>query len=293
MAKVSFSQYSMYSTCPHQYKLNYIDKLGTYESNIALIFGTSMHLALQKFLDVMYNATKSAALEMDLDRVLMQSLTETFSKEKEGMEEGKFPCTKEELMEYYDDGRKILKYFKNHLPSFFSKKGYELVGIEIPLNYTIREGIYFIGFIDVVIKDLSDDSVFIIDFKTSTAGWSKYQKSDPVKNSQLLLYKKFYAEKFNISEDKVSVEFHILKRKLMENTEYTIPRISRHIPAHGKPSVNKAWNAFMEFVNQVFDETGEYNTNNPYTPTTGKHCDWCNFKEAGLCPVWPVRAKFI
>jgi PD-(D/E)XK nuclease superfamily len=287
MAKVSFSQYSMWSTCKHQYKLNYIDKVGEYESNINLIFGTAMHSTLQKFLDVMYNGTKSAAMEMDLDRILMQSLSETFAKEKEGMKEGTFPCTKEELMEYYDDGRKILKYFKNHLPSFFSKKGYELVGIEIPLNFTIREGIHFIGFIDVVIRDLSDKSINIIDFKTSTAGWSKYQKSDPVKNSQLLLYKKFYAEKFNISEDKVKVEFHILKRKLMEATDYTIPRISRHIPANGKPSINKAWNAFMQFVDDVFDEKGEHKMDNPYTPTKGKHCDWCAFKDSGLCPAWP------
>ena len=28
MERVSYSQYGMYSTCQHQYKLNYIDRLG-------------------------------------------------------------------------------------------------------------------------------------------------------------------------------------------------------------------------------------------------------------------------
>ena len=28
MARVSFSQYNMWSSCPQQFKLNYIDKLG-------------------------------------------------------------------------------------------------------------------------------------------------------------------------------------------------------------------------------------------------------------------------
>ena len=39
MARVSYSQYGMYSSCQQQYKLNYIDKLGISNANIHLIFG--------------------------------------------------------------------------------------------------------------------------------------------------------------------------------------------------------------------------------------------------------------
>ena len=42
MARVSYSQYSMWSSCPQQYKLNYIDKLGESSGNIHTIFGTAM-----------------------------------------------------------------------------------------------------------------------------------------------------------------------------------------------------------------------------------------------------------
>ena len=95
MARVSFSQYSMWSSCPQQYKLAYIDDLSIDSANINLIFGTSMHTVIQKFLDVMYNATKSAAMKMDLERMLKDELVANFNKEKEKLEEGIFPCTKE------------------------------------------------------------------------------------------------------------------------------------------------------------------------------------------------------
>ena len=39
MGRVSYSQYSMWSSCPQQYKLNYIDKLGESSGNIHTIFG--------------------------------------------------------------------------------------------------------------------------------------------------------------------------------------------------------------------------------------------------------------
>lgn len=285
MGRVSFSQYSMWTTCPQQYKLNYIDKLSISNANIHLIFGTAMHETLQHFLDIMYNTTKTAAMALDLDALLGKRLVENFNKEKEKLEEGEYPCTKEELEEFYGDGRKIIHYFKTKLSSFFNKKGFELVAIELPLNMKIKDNVNFIGFVDVIVRDLNDKSVTIIDFKTSTAGWSKYQKSDPIKNAQILIYKKFYAEKYNISEDKVKVEFHILKRKVKEDADYPIPRISKHVPASGKPSVNKAWNGFMEFVNTVFDEEGNYR-NIDYPTKKGTSCNWCEFKERKLCPLY-------
>jgi hypothetical protein len=286
MARVSFSQYSMWSSCPQQYKLSYIDDLSVSSANIHTIFGSAIHAVIQKFLDVMYNATKSSAMKMDLDIILKEELVKNFNKEKEVLAEGVFPCSKEELEEFYGDGRNILRYFKNKLPKYFSKKGYKLEAIEFPLNAEIKPNVHFIGFIDIIIKDTTDNSYIIIDLKTSTRGWNKYQKSDPVKNSQILLYKKFYAEKYKISEDKISVEFHILKRKIQEGGEYPIPRISKHVPANGKPSINKAWNGFMEFVNTVFDEGGNYRTDIEYRTMKGKQCDWCEFKENNLCSAW-------
>ena len=285
MAKVSYSQYGMYSTCQEQYKLNYIDKLGTSSANIHTIFGSAMHETIQHFLDVMYNVTKKQALQLNLEEMLYKQLVEHFTKENEKMEDGMFPCTKEELGEFFEDGKLILQYFRNKLDKLYSKSGFELVAIEQVLNAEVKPGVHFIGFIDILLKDKSTNEIIIIDLKTSTKGWSQYQKNDKVKTSQMLLYKKFYSEKYDIPLDKIRVEYQILKRKIFEGADYPIPRISKFVPANGKPSVNKAWDGFIGFVNEVFDDEGKY-IEREYLPTKGKQCDWCEFKQRKLCSLW-------
>jgi hypothetical protein len=284
MARVSYSQYSMWSSCPQQFKLNYIDGLGESSANIHTIFGSAMHETVQHFLSVMYGVTKKQALELDLESMLKDKLVEHFTKEKEKLTEGT-PCTREEIEEFYGDGRQILQYFKSKIDKLYTKSGFELVAIEMPLNAKIKEGVNFIGFIDIVLKDLSSGDIIIIDLKTSTRGWSDSQKSDKVKTSQMLLYKKFYSEKYDIPLDKIKVEYQILKRKISDKTEYVIPRISKFIPPHGKPSVNNAWNGFMNFVDTVYDEGGLIKTDN-FPANKSKSCDWCEFKHRKLCPLF-------
>jgi hypothetical protein len=284
MAKVSYSQYTMWTSCQQQFKLNYIDKLGESSANIHTIFGSSMHEVLQHFLTVMYGVSKKQALTLDLETMLKDKLVEHFTAEKAKMTEGT-PCQKEELEEFFGDGRQILTYFKSKLDKLYSKSGYELVSIELPLNAEVRPGIYFIGFIDIVLKEISTGKIIIIDLKTSTSGWNKYQKADKVKTAQMLLYKKFYSEKFNVPMDKIDVEYQILKRKISDTTEYTIPRISKFVPPNGKPSVNAAWKGFMEFVDTVYNEDGTVKQTT-FPTSKGKPCDWCQFRTRKLCPIW-------
>ena len=284
MARVSYSQFGMYSSCQQQFKLNYIDKLGISNTNIHLIFGTAMHEVIQHFLDVMYNVTKKQALQLNLEKMLQETLVVQFKKEKEKTGEDD-PCTKEELQEFYEDGVKILQYFTNKLDKLYTKTGFELLAIEQRLNAEIKPGVHFIGFIDVLLKDKTTDDVIIIDLKTSTRGWSKYQKADKTKMAQMLLYKKFYSDKYNVPLDKIKVEYQILKRKLFEGADFPIPRISKFVPANGKPSVNKAWNDFKFFVDSVYGDNGEV-IQTEFPTNKGKPCDWCEFKQRKLCPIW-------
>jgi hypothetical protein len=284
MAKVSFSQYSMYSSCPRQYKLNYIDKLGESSANVHTIFGTAMHETIQHFLSVMYGVSKKQADEINLDKLLLEKMRESYTQEKEKMSEGT-PCEQIELEEFYGDGRRILEWFKKHLAKFYSKTGFELVGIEIPLNAKVKEGVHFIGFIDIVLRDIANDEIVIIDLKTSTMGWNKYQKADKFKNAQIVIYKKYYSELFNVSLDKIRVEYQILRRKMPEESPFPIPYVSKHIPANGKPSVNKVYSEFMEFIDTVFDDEGKFK-DLPYPKVPGqnkKNCKFCEFLQRGLC----------
>ena len=278
MAKVSFSQYSMWSSCPQQYKLNYIDKLGESSGNIHTLFGSAMHETIQHYLSVMYGVSKKQADEINLDKLLLERMRENYTKEKNLLSEGT-PCEQIELEEFYGDGRKILAWFKKYCSKFYSKSGYELVGIEIPLNAKIKEGVNFIGFIDIVMRDLAENSIIIVDLKTSTQGWNQYQKADELKNSQILLYKKYYSELFNIPLTKIKVEYQIMRRKLPEDTAFPIPYISKHVPSSGTPTVTKVYDKFVEFINTVFDDTGNFK-DIPYPKVPGnnkKNCKWCQF----------------
>jgi len=277
MARVSFSQYSMWSSCPQQYKLAYIDGLSESTSNIHSVFGTAMHETLQHYLDKVLKISKTQADKMiNLKEFLKEKMRETYIKESNNGELQ--VCTKAEMVEFLEDGNILLDWFQKskNFNRFFSLKHDELVAIEQPINTKIAEGVNFMGFIDLVIKDTFNGKYKIIDFKTSTRGWSKYQKADPVKNAQILLYKKFYAELLKISEDIIDVEFIILKRKVKVVEDIPTYRMSRHVPANGKPSINKAWKGFKEFVDSVFDEAGNYR-DVEYPKKPSKLCDWCEF----------------
>jgi hypothetical protein len=232
----------------------------------------------------MYGVSKKQAMEIDTDKLLLEWMRKEYIKENDKLTEG-IICTQLELEEFYGDGRRILEWFKNKLDKFYTKSGFELVGIEIPLNAKIKQGVSFIGFIDVVMRDLSDNSIIIIDLKTSTMGWNKYQKADKYKNAQIVIYKKYYSELFQIPLDKIKVEYQIMRRKLYEDAPFPIPRISRHVPANGKPTVNKVHSEFMNFVNEVFDDEGKFR-DLPYPKVPGdrkKNCKFCEFLSRGLC----------
>ena len=284
MARVSFSQYGMWSSCPQQYKLNYIDKLGESSSNIHTIFGSAMHETIQHYLSVMYGVSKKQADEINVDKLLLERMRENYKVEVEKMSEGT-PCSQEELEEFFGDGRRILEWFMKHIGKFYSKSGYELVGIEIPLNKEIKKGVHFIGYIDIVLRDIAENAIIIIDLKTSTMGWNQYQKADRLKNSQILLYKKYYSELFDIPLTKIRVEFQIMRRKLPEDSPYPVPRISKHIPPNGSPSVNKVYDEFMSFIDIVFDDEGNFrDIDYPKVPGNAKkNCKWCEFSARGLC----------
>ena len=142
--RISYSQLSMYNECPLRWKLNYVDKLSISESNIHLIFGTAMHEVLQHYLNVMYAETAKKADEINLDEMLRDNLIEQFKLAEE--KDGKSPCTKEELMEFFDDGILIIDFFKKRRGDYFGKRGWELVGCEVPIEVDLKNNIKIVSF---------------------------------------------------------------------------------------------------------------------------------------------------
>ena len=288
--RVSYSQYSMWSNCPWQWKLNYIDKLRTFKGNIHTIFGTSMHEVLQKYLTVMYTKTIKEADNLLLDEMLQDRMKANFievTKDSHGVE----PCTKDDLVEFYYDGIKILEFLKKHRASYFGKKNYELLGIEVELNFELPGNLKFNGFIDVIIRDTRNNRIKIYDIKTSTNGWNKWVKKNKNKTDQLLLYKQFYSKQYDLPLDRIDVEFFIVKRKLYENVDWPQKRVQQFTPANGTPSINKVVSHFKEFIDDCFTDDGEHQIDHIYRKEPSKNnCRLCEFKnKPDLCDKNGVR----
>ena len=280
MARISYSQISMYSDCPLRWKLNYVDKLSISESNIHLIFGTAMHEVLQHYLNVMYTETVKNADEIDLDKMLRDKLVEQFKLAEE--KDDKAPCTKEELLEFFDDGILIIDFFKKRRNQYFSKRDWELIGCEIPIEVDLKNNIKMVGYLDIVMRHIPTDSVKIIDIKTSTMGWNKWMKKDENKTQQLLLYKQFFSKQYDHPIERIDVEYFIVKRKLYENLDFPQKRVQKFVPASGKPSMNKVNGRLLKFVDEAFTEDGNKRNNMIATPSK-KSCKWCEFKGTEYC----------
>jgi hypothetical protein len=278
MAIVSFSQYSLWAICPQKYKLSYVDKLSKYTANIHTIFGDACHQVIQEYLPKCLTESKASAdRELNLNELLKDKMRQIYLKESKNGEID--VCTKEELVEFLQDGRLILEYLQKpkNFNRLFTLKEDEIVAIEHPLNVKLRENIHFMGYIDIVIKNKHSGRYRIIDLKTSTKGWNSWHKKDKVKNAQVLIYKLLYSELLGIPMSMIDVEFIILKRKIPEDTEYVIHRISKHTPANGKVSINSAWRDFNLFLDIVFNSDGTYSTTYMYPKQPSKLCEYCEF----------------
>ena len=281
MARISYSQLSMFNECPQRWKLNYVDKLSISESNIYLVFGTAMHEVIQTYLDIMYNNSVKNAEKLDLNKMLFDNMCEEFKKAKE--QDGKPPCTKEEISEFFQDGVEILNFIKSKRNQYFQKRDYELIGCEVPIDLKLKKNVGFIGYLDLVILHKPTNTLKIIDIKTSTRGWNKYQKADKNKTQQLLLYKQFYAEQYNHPIENIEIEYFIVKRKLWENTDFPQKRVQKFVPASGKPSMNKVIKGLDLFLDVAFDNEGKHNTDKIFALPSKKACKWCEFRKTEYC----------
>jgi RecB family exonuclease len=279
--KVSYSQYSMWSQCPHRWKLNYIDRLSTFTDNIHTLFGTSMHEVIQLWVKTIYEVSAKAANELDLDGLLLSRM-KTLYQEKMEVDGAEHFTTPEELTEFWQDGCAILDFLKKRRGQYFSNRGYKLVGIETELEVPLKQKIHFRGFIDLILENETSGKIKIIDIKTSTMGWNKWQKADKNKTDQLLLYKQFYSKQFDIPMDKIDVEYFIVKRKLYEKVDWPQKRVQSFVPANGTPSMNKVLTNLNNFIKDGFED-GIYIQKDYFKNASKKNCKWCEFRKTEHC----------
>lgn len=288
---VSYSQYSIWAQCPHRWNLTYIQKKQPYQASIHTVFGTAFHETLQSYFKTMYEVSGKASDGMDLKELLRENFSKVYSEEY-GKVKSHF-TTPQEMGEFYDDGVAILDWIQKRRNKLFTIRKVKLLGIEIPLIQQLRNNVFFQAYIDVVLYDEELDKIYIYDIKTSTRGWNDNDKRDDAKVAQILLYKQYFANQFNVDVEKIEVEFFIVKRKIWEESEFPIPRVQSFKPPSGKIKRKQAVDGFQSFLDDCFDGSGKHQIKSYIKNVGEKSCKWCPFndkpelcdKNAGLKPL--------
>ena len=291
---VSFSQYSMYKQCPHKWYLQYVKGYRDDKPNIHFVFGTAMHEAIQHYLQTMYDESATKADNIDIRKYFKERMSDEYSKYKK-KNKGRNFSSPEQMNEFFQDGIAILEWFKKHKrgrKAFFSPRQTELVGIEVPLilqPIKERPNIKYMGYVDLVVKNKSTGEYTIYDIKTSTKGWSKWEKGDITKSQQLLLYKNYYSELFKVPKDKINVEFFIVKRKVLDfeddrlKSPHQAYRVQSFRPTDNPKRLKDANEQFKSFIKECYTAEGQP-IDKEFPKCPSKLCDWCDFgKNRELC----------
>jgi hypothetical protein len=279
---VSYSQYSMWASCPHKWYLKYVENKEPYQASIYTVFGTAFHETLQQYLEVMYNESGAAADRMNLEEIFTERFRETYSKEYKSA--GTHFSNASEMREFFDDGVAILDWIQKRRNKLFTIRKVKLLGIELPLILKLANNIYYKAFIDFALYDEDLKKVYIYDIKTSTRGWSDREKKDDAKLAQILLYKQYFSQQYQIEVDNIEVEYFIVKRKIYEQSEYPIPRVQSFKPASGKSKRKQAVDNFQAFIEDCFDESGKPIIKSYLKNVGESSCKWCPFRDdSSLC----------
>ena len=246
-----------------------------------MTFGTALHETLQHYITTIYEISGAEADRINLGEYFEERFRETYLKDYKSNKNLHF-STPEEMNEFFTDGIEIINFLKKKRGKYFGKKGWYLVGCELPLIVSPNPkypNILYKGYLDVVLYHEATNKFKILDIKTSTRGWDAKTKKDELKQFQLILYKKYFAQQFNIPIDDVEIEFFIVKRKVWEQSDFPTSRIQEFKPASGKVKLNKAYNAINKFINEAFNDNGTHNTVKHLPNPSAFNCRFCVFKD--------------
>jgi hypothetical protein len=280
---ISYSQMSMFNECPKKWSLQYREGHKSFTSSIHTVFGTALHETLQHYLTVMYEQSGAAADRLNTSEMLEENLREEYKKQYKSNNNQHF-VTPDELREFYEDGVEIIREFSKDKTKYFGKRGWHLVGCEVPIILTPHskyQNVMFQGYLDVVLYHEPTNKIKIIDIKTSRQGWSKKEKSDENKQFQLIAYKKYFSELYNVPIENIEIEFMIVKRKVFESDIYVIKRVQQFKPASGKVKLNKVTKSIESFIERAFDRNGYKEVE--HQPKLNGNCKWCPFYKTHLC----------
>jgi hypothetical protein len=198
----SFSSVNNYCTCPHGFKLSYIDKKPK-KNNAFAEFGSFVHSLLERYFK---------------GEVEFFELSQMYEDEYNLNVIHNFPdfkfCNLEE--KYYENGLDYLNSFEG------IDDNLQIIGVEQKVELNLK-GRPFIGYIDLILKDKTDDKYIIVDHKSKSKFKNKKEKEHYL--LQLYLYSVYIKETFG--EYPKELRFNMFRIGEIETEQFDVKKLEK------------------------------------------------------------------
>lgn len=269
-AHTSFSELTVHEECSWKHMLVYVKKLGNDKGNIHTAYGKMIHSNIESYLLNSVEPMQTEEQKVEEKQKFLEALKETELEYKD-----------EEVEDYFQAAVRALSAF----PEWF-KRNYpdaEVVGVEIPLFEEVPElkNRFFKGYIDCVLKlpkkprkgskkPAEGHYYLVIDWKTTSWGWTREKKQDFAKLKQLAFYKHYLSQKYNVPYSDIKCSFVLVKRIVKPESEpFEIVPVSL-----GDGSITKALESLKKHLSILNKKLYLKNRNS---------CKYCQFKRTSDC----------
>lgn len=269
-AHTSFSELIVHEECSWKHMLVYVKKLGNDKGNIHTAYGKMVHSNIENYLLNSVEPMQTEEQKVEEKQKFLEALKETELEYKD-----------EEVEDYFQAAVRALTAF----PEWF-RRNYpdaEVAGVEIPLFEEVPElkNRFFKGYIDCVLKlpkkprkgskkPAEGHYYLVIDWKTTSWGWTREKKQDFAKLKQLAFYKHYLSQKYNVPYSDIKCSFVLVKRIVKPDAEpFEIVPVSL-----GDGSITKALESLKKHLSILNKKLYLKNRNS---------CKYCQFKRTSDC----------
>lgn len=258
---ISFSELSSWTTCSWRHKLQQIDKIDLGTRGPSLDFGTAIHAACEDFL-------RTRVMK---HQIAYDSISEAWTQ-----------YGHPELESWLQQAKDILDEVPTWMNTTFP--GWRYVRAEEKLYEPIAGHPHaFKGYIDGVVlckhlvRKKMKTFVWLIDWKTTSWGWMREKKQDPVTRLQLIFYKNYWCEKRKVDPKAVKCAFVLLKRVAKPGQHCELLPVSV-----GPVTVERALKVVNNMIHSVQSGLAFKNRHS---------CKWCPYLETKHCE-WRPKSRF-
>ena len=254
---ISYSEYSDWARCSWKHRLKHVKKLGADDESPYLVFGSIVH-------DCCENILKSGSYNKD---ELVSFLEKNWLHDHPKFVDWKIDKAIQEATD-------IL----NEVPAFLAKQfpNWSLFGAETYLYEPLdnHPDVSFKGYVDCIISvpnKSGDNTLWVLDWKTSNRGWFSEKRRDAILLGQVILYRNILSKKHNFVERDAKCGYVVLNRSGKPGAKCDLVTVSA-----GPITINKTLKVLNNSIASLKRGIAIKNK--------GDACKYCEFKETIHCP---------